>query len=112
MIGWLEAMPDAAVREDWLLGFAGAVVYANGGRLDDAERWLLLAESAPAVGRDGQEPSVLLAALKGTLRLLRGDIGETVANERRALAGVPEDAAWAFGPRMVLASGLWWSGRV
>jgi LuxR family maltose regulon positive regulatory protein len=111
VMGWLEAIPETVVGQDWLLGFAGAVVYANGGRLDDAERWLALAESAPQVARDGQEPGVLLPALAGTLRLLRGDIGGTIANERRALAGVPEDAPWAFGPRMVLASGLWWSGE-
>jgi LuxR family maltose regulon positive regulatory protein len=110
VIGWLEAIPASAVGQDWLLGFAGAVVYANGGRIDDAERWLALAESAPQVGRDGMEPAVLLPALAGTLRLLRGDIGGTVANERRALAGIPDDAAWAFGPRMVLASGLWFAG--
>jgi LuxR family maltose regulon positive regulatory protein len=110
VIGWLERIPDAAVGRDWLLGFAGSVVYANGGRIDDAERWLRLAESAPQTPRDGAVPEVLLAALAGTLRLLRGDIAGTVSNERRALTGVPDDAAWAFGPRMVLASGLWWSG--
>lgn len=111
VVGWLEAIPEPAVAEDWLLGFAGSVVYANAGRLDDAERWLALAARAPQVARDGQEPSVALAALAGTLRLLRGDIAGTVANERRALAGIPEDAAWAVAPRLVLASGLWWSGQ-
>jgi LuxR family maltose regulon positive regulatory protein len=111
VVGWLEAITESAVADDWLLGFAGGVVYANAGRLDDAERWLALAEIAPQVRRDGQEPGFLLPALAGTLRLLRGDIPGTVAHERRALAGVPEDAVWAFGPRMVLASGLWWSGQ-
>jgi LuxR family maltose regulon positive regulatory protein len=111
VVAWLETIPESAVAEDWLLGFAGAVVYANAGRIDDAERWLVLAETAPQVPRDGQVPGVALAALAGTIRLLRGDIGGTVYYEQRALAGVPDDAAWAFGPRMVLASGLWWSGR-
>ncbi len=110
VIGWLEAIPDGAVAEDWLLGFAGAVVYANAGRLDDAERWLSLAETAPQVTRAGQEPVALLAAVAGTIRLLRGDVGGTVAHERVALAAAPADASWTFGPRMVLASGLWWSG--
>ena len=32
--------------------------------------------------------------------------------EREALADIPEDAVWALAPRMVLASGLWWSGQV
>ena len=111
VIGWLEAIPEAAVAEDWLLGFCGAVVYANAGRLDDAERWLALAGGAPQVPRGGQEPGALLPAVAGTIRLLRGDIGRTIENERVALAGVPE-AGWTFGPRMVLASGLWWSGAV
>lgn len=111
VVGWLEAIPESAVGEDWLLGFAGGVVYANAGRIDDAERWLALARTAPQVTRDGQPPTVFLAALAGTLRLLRGDIGGTVAFEREALAGIPEDAVWALAPRMVLASGLWWSGQ-
>ena len=110
MIGWLEAIPDSVVAQDWLLAFGGAVVFANAGRIEDAERWLALAQAAPQVSRDGQEPRVLLPALAGTLRLLRGDVAGTVANERRALEGIPEDAGWAFGPRMVLVSGLWWSG--
>jgi len=112
VVGWLEAIPESAVGDDWLLGFAGGVVYANAGRIDDAERWLALARTAPQVTRDGQSPTVGLAALAGTLRLLRGDIGGTVANERAALAGIPEDAVWALAPRMVLVSGLWWSGEV
>lgn len=111
VVGWLEAIPESAVGDDWLLGFSGGVVYANAGRIDDAERWLALARTAPQVPRDGQPPTVLLSALAGTLRLLRGDIGGTVAHERQALAGVPEDAIWALAPRMVLASGLWWSGQ-
>lgn len=111
VIGWLEAIDERAVTDDWLLGFAGAVVYANAGRLDDAERWISLAGQAPQVQRASQEPVALLAAVAGTVRLLRGDIGGTVAHERVALNGAP-DASWTFGPRMVLASGLWWSGQV
>ncbi|HJW21189.1 MAG TPA: LuxR C-terminal-related transcriptional regulator, partial [Candidatus Limnocylindrales bacterium] len=112
VVGWLEAVPESAIAKDWMLGFAGSVVYAHAGRLDDAERWLGLAEAGPQVARDGQQRSFALATGAAILRLLRGDIAGTVANARRALAGVPEDAEWAFGPRMVLASGLWWSGQI
>lgn len=112
VIGWLEAIPEHAVAQDWLLGFAGAVVYANAGRLDDAERWVSLAERAPQVTRAGQDPVALLAAVSGTIRLLRGDVRGTVAHERVALEAAPANAGWTFGPRMVLASGLWWSGEV
>ncbi len=112
VVGWLEAIPESTIAADWMLGFGGSIVYAHAGRLDDAERWLGLAEAAPQVARDGQQRSFALATGATILRLLRGDIAGTVANARRALAGVPEDADWAFGPRMVLASGLWWSGHI
>jgi LuxR family maltose regulon positive regulatory protein len=110
VVGWLRSIPERAVADDWLLGFAGAVVYANAGRIDDAERWLALAQSAPQVVRDGQAPGFALPALAGTLRLLRGDIDGTIRFEREALNGIPDDAPWALSPRMVLASGLWWGG--
>ena len=112
IMGWLETMPEAAIARDWLLGFAGAVVYAHTGRFDEAERWLALAERAPQVVRNGQEPVGQLAALAGYLRLLRGDIGGTVANGRRAMATAPAaDQLWALGEQMVLAPGLWWAGE-
>lgn len=112
VLRWLEALPESVAAESWLLCFAGTVVTAHAGRLDEAERWLELAERAPPVARDGQEPAGSLALLTAYLRLLRGDIGGTVANGRRALAAAPAaDPGWALGPRMVLASGLWWSGE-
>ncbi len=109
VLRWLDALPEAAAAQDWLLCFAGAMVTAHAGRLDEAERWLALAERAPPIERDGQEPAAPLAALAASLRLLRGDIGGTVANGRRALA-----AASAPHPnwQVVLASGLWWSGEL
>jgi LuxR family maltose regulon positive regulatory protein len=54
--------------------------------------------------RDGQEPAGPLAALAASLALLRGDIGGTVANGRRAPLTDP-------AAQTVLASGLWWAGR-
>jgi ATP/maltotriose-dependent transcriptional regulator MalT len=112
VLRWLEALPTSVAAQDWLLCFAGGVVTAHAGRLDDAERWLDLAERAPPVPRDGQEPAGPLAALAAYLRLLRGDIGGTVTHARRALAAAgAADPLWALGPQMVLASGLWWSGQ-
>jgi LuxR family maltose regulon positive regulatory protein len=112
VIGWLEALPEEAAAQDWLLGFAGGVVYAHAGRFNDAERWLDFAERAPRVVRNGQEPEGPLAALAGYLRLLRGDIGGTVANARCALAtAAAADPVWALAPQMVLAPGLWWGGE-
>lgn len=112
VIGWLEAIPEHVAAEDWLLGFAGAVVYAHAGRFDEAEHWLRLAEQAPAVVRNGQEPVGPLSAVAGYLRLLRGDLGASVALARRALEAAPAaDPIWALAPQMVLAPGLWWTGQ-
>ena len=107
VLRWIEALPEPVAAENWLLCFAGGVVTAHAGRLDEAERWLELAQRAPPVAWDRQEPAGALAALAGYLRLLRGDIGGTVVHTRRALDA---DPGWALGPQMVLVSGLWWSG--
>ena len=112
VIGWLEAIPERVAAEDWLLGFAGAVVYAHAGRFDEAERWLRLGEGAPPVARNGQEATGPLAAVAAYLRLLRGDLGASVALARQALAATSAvDPIWALGPQMVLAPGLWWTGQ-
>jgi LuxR family maltose regulon positive regulatory protein len=109
---WLHALPEPVAAQDWLICFAAGVVSAHAGLLDEAERWLELAERAPPLARYGQEPAGPLAALAGYLRLLRGDIGGTVANARRALDAVPAaDPLRALGPQMVLAPGLWWTGE-
>jgi LuxR family maltose regulon positive regulatory protein len=111
VIRWLDTIPEAVAAEDWLVCFAGTVVTAHAGALDEAERWLKLAERAPPRVRDGQDPAGPLAALAAYLCLLRGDIGGTVAHGHRALAAASAaDPIWALGPQMVLASGLWWSG--
>jgi LuxR family transcriptional regulator, maltose regulon positive regulatory protein len=112
VLHWLEALPEAVAAQDWLLCFAGTVVTAHAGDLDEAERWLALAERAPPLPRDGQDPAGPLATLAAYLRLLRGDIGGTITHGRRALASAAaSDPVWALGPQMVLASGLWWAGR-
>jgi LuxR family maltose regulon positive regulatory protein len=113
VIAWLEAIPEHVVAGDWLLGFAGGVVSAHAGRFDEAEHWLRLAERAPPVVRNGQEPAGPLAALAAYLRLLRGDLGASVALARRALGEAPAaDPVWALAPRMVLAAGLWWTEQL
>lgn len=113
VIGWLEAIPEHVVAQDWLLGFAGGVVYAHAGRFDEAELWLALAQRAPQDVRNGQEPEGPLAALAAYLRLLRGDLGASVALGRRALSvAQAADPIWALAPQMVLAAGLWWTKQL
>jgi LuxR family transcriptional regulator, maltose regulon positive regulatory protein len=109
---WLDALPESVIAEDWLLCFAAAMVTSHMGRLDEAEHWLALAEQAPRLVRNGQEPAGPLAALQAWLRLLRGDIGGTIAAARRALsAPAAAEPGWALGPQILLAQGLWWSGQ-
>ncbi len=60
--GWLKALPESVVAENWLLCLAGLTVAAHTQRLDDAEQWLERAERAPAIERNGQLPEGSLAA--------------------------------------------------
>ena len=109
---WIDALPEAVTAQDWLLCYAASVITAHAGRLDEAERWLDLAERAPPRVCNGQDPAGPLAALAGYLRLLRGDIGGTIAHARRALATASaSDPVWALTPQAVLAPGLWWAGQ-
>src|SRR5438034_3112971 len=46
---WLDALPPNAIAENRMLCFAAAMVTSHMGRLDEAERWLDAAETAPPV---------------------------------------------------------------
>ena len=107
---WIDLLSETAAAEDWLLGFAAAVVTAHAGQLEEAERWLAIAERAPQVARDGVDPVGPLAAVTAMLCLLRGDIAGTISNERRVLeaAGTPTPD-WALAPQVALGGALWWS---
>jgi LuxR family maltose regulon positive regulatory protein len=112
VMGWLDALPEDASANDWLVGYAGGVVYAHAGRFDEAERWLARAGRAPRIVRHGQDPDVTLGALAAHLRLLRGDNAAGVAIARGALAAVADgDPLRALPAQMVLAPGLWWGGE-
>jgi ATP/maltotriose-dependent transcriptional regulator MalT len=110
---WLDALPESVIAENWLLCIAAALVTSHTGRLDEAERWLALAERAPPLVRNGQEPAGPVAALQAWLRLLRGDIGATIAAARRAIsAAAAAEPGWALAPRILLGQALWWSGQL
>ncbi len=109
---WLEALPETAIAENWLLCLAGVTVAAHTNRLDDAERWLEAADRAPPLVRNGQHPDGPLAASRAFLRLSRGDIAGTIAAARRGLTAAPSsEPALALAPQLVLGAALWWSGE-
>jgi len=109
---WLAALPESVIAENWLLCFAAAMTASHTGRLEEAERWLEAAERAQPLPQDGQGPDALLAALRAFLRLLRGDIGGTIAAARQAVTAAPSvEPAWAVAPQTLLGAALWWSGQ-
>jgi LuxR family maltose regulon positive regulatory protein len=109
---WLDALPESVIAENWLLCLAAVMVTSHMGRLEEAERWLALAERAPPLVRNGQQPAGPVAAGLAWLRLLRGDIGGTIAAARRALsAASAAEPGWALAPRILLSQALWWSGQ-
>lgn len=122
LLGWLKALPDAAVRRSPVLSvFCGFMLMASGDldgvepRLDDAERAL-------AAGPDGLAPPwadtgelrtlpATIAVYRASLAQARGDVPGTSEHARRALElARPDDhlargaasgflglAAWATG---------------
>jgi LuxR family maltose regulon positive regulatory protein len=77
-------------------------------RLDEAERWLEAADSAPAeIDGDGSGPP--LDALRAFLRLLRGDVDGTIAAARRAITTEP---AGAVSAQLLLGGALWWAQQL
>jgi LuxR family transcriptional regulator, maltose regulon positive regulatory protein len=105
---WLDALPASVVAESRTLSFAAAMVTSHMRRLDEAERWLEAADSAPAT-TDFEGSGPPLDALRAFLRLLRGDIEGTIAAARRAIT---TDPGGAVGAELLLGGGLWWAQQL
>ena len=107
---WMEALPEDVIAENWLSCLACFTVAAHTQRLDEAERWLEMAERAPQVVRNGQRPEHRIAAARPFLRLLRGDLAGAIAAARAGLAAAPSSQPIAvLALELVLGGALWWS---
>ena len=110
---WMAALPEDVIAENWLSCLACFTVAAHTQRLDEAERWLEMAERAPQVVRNGQHPEHRLAAAGSFLRLLRGDVAGAIAAARAGLAAAPPSQPIAvLALELVLGGALWWSDEV
>ena len=78
---WLDALPQEAVESDRRLAVAGAWLALDRGRLDDAGRWIAIAERA-ATGELESEVAVLSAVHCFKI----GDVSEARAAAERAIA--------------------------
>jgi DNA-binding CsgD family transcriptional regulator/tetratricopeptide (TPR) repeat protein len=92
------------------LGYLHGALALSAGRIDDAERVLLLAWEAADQDTD---PAVTagIAAQLATLHLRRANADETTRWARRAHTDTPNRLALGLSPRMVLAVGLATAGR-
>jgi len=135
MLGWLQALPDDAVRRSPVLSvFRGALSLIAGDldgvepRLDDAERALAESQRAPADVPDGPSPPLAqrwaetdelrtlpatIAMYRASLAQARGDVAGTTRHARLALdlAG-PTDHLARGGASGFLGLAAWAQGDV
>jgi LuxR family maltose regulon positive regulatory protein len=108
--GWIEALPAAALADDWSLCLAAATVMTHLHLLDQARHWLETARTAPPQPRGGERPDGPLASQEASLALLAGDVTATVDAARRAIAAVTDrETGWSVIARIALGAALWWS---
>ncbi|MGH8974049.1 MAG: LuxR C-terminal-related transcriptional regulator, partial [Acidimicrobiia bacterium] len=119
---WLCALPEDTLRGDIRLCFARCFIGLSLGRLNEVEKWLAVAESAPLPGpfRDGvtSVPGAL-ACVRASLAWLTGDAGGALQEGDQVLAA--ETGPWrAIGVAVIglahAARGGWeeaqkWAGE-
>ena len=123
LFGWLEELPDAAVRRSPVLSvFYGYMLMVSGdlagfeGRLDDAEHALAAVKDEETPWADTQELQTLpatIAIYRASLAQARGDVAGTAEYARRALdfAG-PDDHLARGGALGFLGLAAWVAGDV
>jgi LuxR family maltose regulon positive regulatory protein len=92
---WLSALPDNTLRADFRLCFARCFIGLSLGRMDEVEKWLVIAESAPLPQpfRDGvtSVPGAL-ACVRAAFLWETGDAGGALEEGRKVLAA--ETGPW------------------
>jgi LuxR family maltose regulon positive regulatory protein len=111
---WLESLPEEMITHDAAFALVQAWIYALGGRREESERFLALAESIPYEGSlpDGATSVELGAAI---LRASFGYSGVQSALEsaqRAAELEPKESSPWAALVRFTLGSGLYLTGEI
>ncbi|MBE9046376.1 helix-turn-helix transcriptional regulator [Pleurocapsales cyanobacterium LEGE 10410] len=131
VLGWIEAIPDAILRNRPVLSVAYALVLLNGGQLDavearlqDAERWLgeggkitasdkLLASSTTErIVVDEKQFRALPATIANTRAYWSqsiGDVASTVTYAQQALDLLPADEEYERGATAALLGLAYWS---
>jgi LuxR family transcriptional regulator, maltose regulon positive regulatory protein len=106
--GWLDALPEEAVRADHRLCEAGAWLALDRGRMADAERWIERAEAGSAAeAGSGAEAAVLRAVHS----FKAGDLGRAQRAARRVLQLEPEGPSFArFVAHCILGVTQYWGG--
>jgi LuxR family transcriptional regulator, maltose regulon positive regulatory protein len=112
--GWLDLLPEQAVRQDRRLSAARAWISLNVGRFDDAHRWIEALEASSAVdtvdqgGLDAQ-----LVALREVHAFKTGDLLAALAAAGRAMTLDFDDAPQARSAAYsVYGSALYFSGSI
>jgi ATP/maltotriose-dependent transcriptional regulator MalT len=106
--GWLDALPEEAVRADHRLCEAGAWLALDRGRTADAERWIERAEAGSA-GEAGSGAEA--AVLRAVHSFKAGDLGRAQRAARRVRQLEPEGASFAhFVAHCILGVTQYWGG--
>ena len=98
LLGWLDRLPAAVVREDSLLSTRYAWALALTGRVDEVERRLADAEEALPRAQQSGRPDVAsarsqFALIRSVVARATGDDAAAVAHARDALRKAPVDLA-------------------
>jgi LuxR family transcriptional regulator, maltose regulon positive regulatory protein len=112
--GWLDALPEEAVRADRRLCEAGAWLALDRGRMADAERWIERAEAGSAGDAGGAEAAsgAEAAVLRAVHSFKSGDLGRGQRAARRVLQLEPEGASFArFVAHCIVGVTQYWGGE-
>jgi LuxR family maltose regulon positive regulatory protein len=115
VVGWLDAMPPAAVATIPGLCLTRAWLAVNLGQLEELDRWIDAAERAIRAAPESPETASLEAAaamLRCVHRYMAGDVAQAVDAAHWALEREPDESSpWRSVGCPVLGLALFWSGE-